>query len=269
MRLYEFEGKILLQKCGIPVPKGSVATTVEEAGKAASAIGYPVAIKSQLLRGGRGKAGAIRFLDDEDALSREAFSLLSMEIDGEKVDRLLVEEKISKAREFYAGITLDPEKLQPLLMISAEGGMDIEEVAQQYPDKLFTKPLHPLEAPSLAQLIDLVLQTGLRGEGVLQVANVLLKLVHAYFQFEAITAEINPLIFSREGRGLFAADAKFEIDDSALGRVKEIGAFTRSGRGQIPLSGRPEKRISPTCGCLAAISASSPAARDWGWRPWI
>ena len=104
---------------------------------------------------------------------------------------------------------------------------------------------------------------------MLQVANVLLKLVHAYFQFEAITAEINPLIFSREGRGLFAADAKSEIDDSALGRVKEIGAFTRSEKGTDPLEREAQKRISPTCGCLAAISASSPAARDWGWRPWI
>jgi len=231
MRLYEFEGKILLQKCGIPVPKGSVATTVEEAGKAASAIGYPVAIKSQLLRGGRGKAGAIHFPEDAEALVDKAGQLFSSEIGGEKIEKLLVEEKIVIDREFYAGITLDPEELQPLLMISAEGGMDIEEVARQYPDKLFTKPLHPLEAPSLAQLIDLVLQTGLRGEEMLQVANVLLKLVRAFFQFEAITAEINPLIFSREGRGLFAADAKFEIDDSALGRVKEIGVFTRSEKG--------------------------------------
>jgi succinyl-CoA synthetase beta subunit len=240
MRLYEFEGKILLQKCGILVPNGSVVTETDEAKRVAASIGYPVVVKGQLLRGGRGKVGVIRFSDDENTLSREASSLLSLEVDGEKVDRLLIEEKIPKAREFYAGITLNPEELQPLLMISTEGGMDIEEVARQYLDRLFTKPLHPLEAPSLAQLIDLVLRTGLRGEEMLQIANVLLKLVHAYFQFEAITAEINPLIFS-QGRGLFAADAKFEIDDSALGRVKEIGAFTRSEKGLDPLEREARK----------------------------
>ncbi len=228
MRLYEFEGKILLQKSGIPVPKGSVATTIEEAGKAASAIGYPVAVKSQLLRGGRGKAGAIQFPEDAEALTRAAGQLLSSEIGGEKIEKLLVEEKLVIGREFYAGITLDPKELQPLLMISTEGGMDIEEVARQHPDRLARRLLHPLETPSLAQMIDLVLRTGIQGERMLQLADILLKLVQAYFRFEAITAEINPLILSREGQGLFAADAKFEIDDSALGRVKEIGAFTRS-----------------------------------------
>ena len=227
MKLYEFEGKILFQKAGIPVPKGTVVTTIEEAKRAASNLGYPVVIKGQLLRGGRGKAGVIRFADDEDTLSKITFGLLSMEIDGEKIDRLLIEEKIPKAREFYAGITLDPKELRPLLMISTEGGMDIEEVAERHPDRLFTKPLRPLETPSLAQLIDLVHWAGLRGEEMLQIANVILKLVQAYFRFEAITVEINPLMIS-EGQGVFAADAKFEIDDSALGRVKDIGSFVRS-----------------------------------------
>jgi len=226
MKLYEFEGKILLQEAGIRVPKGSSVASAEEAKKVASSLGYPVVVKGQLLRGGRGKAGAIRFADDEATLSKATLSLLSMEIDGEKIDRLLIEEKIEKAREFYVGITLDPKKLQPLLMISTEGGMDIEEVADQHPDRLFTKPLPPLETPSPAQLADLVLCTGLRGEEMSQVVDVILKLVQAYFRFEAITLEINPLMIS-EGQGVFAADAKFEIDDSALGRVKEVERFSR------------------------------------------
>jgi succinyl-CoA synthetase beta subunit len=226
VRLYEFEGKTLFQKAGIPVPRGAVVTTVEEARKAASTIGYPVVIKAQLLRGRRGKAGLIRFADDEDALSKTASDLLSMGIEGKAIDRILIEEKIVKAREVYVGITLDPKELQPLLMISTEGGMDIGEVAERHPETLFTELLNPLERPSLARMIDFGLQTGLRGEELLQVTNVALKLVNVYFCFEMITAEINPLMISKD-RGALAVDAKVEIDDSGLGRIKESETFIR------------------------------------------
>ena len=226
MKLYEFEGKTLFQKAGIPVPRGAVVTTVEEARKAASMIGCPVVIKAQLLRGRRGKAGLIRFADDEDALSKTASDLLSMEIEGEVIDRILIEEKIVKAREVYVGIALDPEELQPLLMISTEGGMDIEEVAERHPETLFTELLNPLERPSLARMIDFGLQTGLQGEELLQVTNVALKLVNVYFCFETITVEINPLMISKD-RGPLAVDAKVEIDDSGLGRIKESETFIR------------------------------------------
>lgn len=235
MRLYEFEGKILFQRSGIPVPKGSVVTTIEEAKKVASTIGYPVVIKSQILRGGRGKAGGIKFAEHEEVLTREVNHLFSSDMGGERIEKLLIEERIPIIREFYAGITLDPRELQPLLMVSTEGGMDIEEGAPQYLERLFTQLLHPLETPSLAQMIELVIQTGLQGEEMLQVANILLNLVQAYFRYEAITAEINPLILSGEGRGAFAADARFEIDDSALKRIKEAEMFVRNEAVMDPL----------------------------------
>lgn len=241
MKLYEFEGKLLLQKVGIPVPKGGVAATIEEAKSVAATIGYPVVIKSQVLRGGRGKAGGIKFVEDEDGLVREAGRLFSSERRGERVERLLIEEKKPIARELYAGITLDPKELQPVLMISTEGGMDIEEVSERHPERLLTRPLHPLETPTFAQMIDLVLGTGLRAEELLQEASVLLRLVQAYFRFEAVTAEINPLILCPRGQGLFAGDAKFEIDDSALARVREIGTFTRSEAGADPLETEARK----------------------------
>jgi succinyl-CoA synthetase beta subunit len=149
-----------------------------------------------------------------------------MGIEGEAIDRILIEEKIVKAREVYVGITLDPKELQPLLMISTEGGMDIEEVAERHPETLFTELLNPLERPSLARMIDFGLQTGLRGEELLQVTNVALKLVNVYFCFEMITAEINPLMISKD-RGALAVDAKVEIDDSGLGRIKESETFIR------------------------------------------
>jgi succinyl-CoA synthetase beta subunit len=234
MKLYEFEGKILLKESGIPVPRGGVVTTVEEARRVASTIGYPVAIKSQTLGGGRGKSGGIRFAGHEEALTREAGQLFSSGMDGEKIERLLIEEKISVAGEFYAGITLDPQQLQPLLMISPEGGMAIEEGAGQHPDRLFKRPLHPLETPSLAQMTDLAIRTGLQGEQLFRFADILLNLVQAYFRYEAITVEINPLILS-EGRGLFAADAKFELDDSALKRTKVVEMFVRKEEEMGPL----------------------------------
>lgn len=228
MKLFEFEGKILLQKVGIPVPKGKVVSTVEEAKETALMIGYPVAVKGQLLRGGRSRAGVIRFVDHEEALIRETDTVFNFEVGGEKIEKILIEEKIPVRREFYAGITLDPARLFPLLMISTEGGVEIEEVAERSPDRLFTRLLHPLETPRLAQMIDLALEAGLRADEMMQVANILLKLVEAYFRFEAITAEINPLLVSE--RGLYAGDAKFEVDDSALGRVKEVESFSRPER---------------------------------------
>ncbi len=111
-------------------------------------------------------------------------------------------------------------------MISTEGGMDIEEVAERHPETLFTELLNPLERPSLARMIDFGLQTGLRGEELLQVTNVALKLVNVYFCFETITVEINPLMISKD-RGALAVDAKVEIDDSGLGRIKESETFIR------------------------------------------
>lgn len=241
MRLYEFEGKILLQKSGIPVPKGIVVTTIKEGTEAASTIGYPVAIKSQILKGGRGKGGGIKFAEDEAGLIREAGDLFSLKIGDEKIDRLLIEEKIPIEREWYAGITLDPQHLQPFLMVSTEGGMDIEEVAQKSPDKLFTRLLHPLEPPNLDQMMDLVLQIRLHGEERFQVANVILKLVQAYFRYEALSAEINPLVLCKGGRRVIAADAKFEIDDSALNRVKEIKTFVRREDGMDSLEREAQK----------------------------
>ncbi len=229
MKLYEFEGKILLDRVGISVPRGAVVRTVEEAIRAGSEIGYPVVLKSQVLRGGRGKAGAIRFADNEADLVRESSTLFSLTIQDEKVNTLLLEKKIAGTSEFYAGITLDPRALHPVLIICKEGGMDIEDLSQHYPGSLLTKKINPLEKPTLEELIDWVSQAGFQGELISAISTVLMKLVNAYFRFEAITAEVNPLILS-EGHQLYAGDAKFEIDDSALGRLKEAEFFIRDKR---------------------------------------
>jgi len=229
MKLYEYEGKVLLAGAGIQVPKGDVVADSTEAVSVASALGYPVVLKSQVFRGGRGKAGGIRFAVDEDALVREAEALLALSIGGERVEKLLIEERLTVARELYAGITLDPLTLLPQLMISPSGGMDIETVAHSAPEKLHRLPLDPLDLPGLPQVVDLVHMGGLQGEERFGVAGAVQNLIGAYFRYEAITVEINPLVIDAQGRVL-AADAKLEIDDSALGRVKEAAAFVRTER---------------------------------------
>ena len=212
---------------GIPTPRGAVATSIEEAVDAAEAIGYPVAVKCQLLRGGRGKTGGILFAENKQELCSSVAALFHHSLSGDKVDRLLIEERIEIAKEYYAGITFDPHTSTPLLMVSTQGGVDIEEIAVQRPEKLAQMHLDPLKTYRLHHVVNLVLQTGLQGTEMLKLAALLLQLVISYFKFQAITAEINPVIVDSQGR-LFAADAKFEIDDSGLFRVPEARAFERT-----------------------------------------
>jgi len=226
MKLYEFEGKILFEKTGIPTPKGYIAVDIVEALKAAERIGYPMVVKSQLLRGGRGKAGGIKFAATPDELTRRVREILGMQIGSEKVDKLLIEEQLEVAREFYLGITFDPQTAMPLMMVSAHGGMDIEAVAKETPDEIFQKQLDPLQTYRLHHMLAMVQKIRLNQAALVKVAEILLKLVNCYFKYDAITAEINPLIIDKKGQ-VWAADAKMEIDDSALFRQSRIQNFER------------------------------------------
>jgi len=234
MKLYEFEGKSLFRKMDIPTPRGYVARDLEEAKNSANKSGYPVAVKSQVLGGGRGKAGGIKFIENEEELIHCANEMFGMPCVDGKVEKLLIEEKLSIAHEIYVGITLDPQSSLPLLMISTQGGMDIEEVAQTFPHKVFRKPLDPIKPQRLYHMMEIVLKTGLRGKEMVQVSKILLNLVNCYFKYEAITAEINPLIIDLEGKA-FAADSKVEIDDSALFRMREVSSFERNTEALDPL----------------------------------
>jgi succinyl-CoA synthetase beta subunit len=230
MRLYEYEGKLLLRKRGIPTPKGAIAATLDEAKQVADGIGYPVAVKGQILRGGRGKAGAIRFAANPRELMDAADQLLKATYFGESPEKLLIEERLCVDREFYAAITLDPAASLPVLMISAEGGMEIEEIASNSPDAFFKKDLSPLRSVKIHHLLDFVKKTGLNGPPLVQFAASIMRLAELYVEDDAITAEVNPFIWTADGR-LLACDAKIEIDDSALFRVKEARAFQRKHEG--------------------------------------
>jgi succinyl-CoA synthetase beta subunit len=157
-----------------------------------------------------------------------------MQIGTEKIDRLLIEKQMSIAQEIYLGISFDPQTAMPLLLVSTHGGVDIESVAKQRPHELIKKQLDPLETPTLQHMSAMALQIGLTGKTLVQVSEILLKLINCYFSHEAITAEINPLIIDRQGKA-WAADAKVEIDDSALFRLKAVENFKRKQEIGDPL----------------------------------
>ena len=213
MKLYEYEGKRLFRNMGIQTPEGEPVKTAEEACATAGRIGYPVVVKAQLLRGGRGKAGVVRFAENDAEALAIARELLAMKVGEEKIGTLLVEKKLTIDRELYAGITFDHATRGPVLLFSCLGGVDIESSAGD----LRQIGLDPFHAPQLHEILDLCKSAGLGGAPLRPVAEIIRKLVAGYFQYDALTAEINPLIVDASGR-VYAADSKLELDDSAAYR---------------------------------------------------
>ncbi|MFZ5652501.1 MAG: ATP-grasp domain-containing protein [Bacillota bacterium] len=219
MKLYEYEGKKLFRHYGIPTPRGCMVTCPEGAAEAHGAVGLPAVVKSQVLSGGRGKAGGIRFAGTPEELKETIASLLSGRICGEKVDRLLVEEKIEIKKEFYLGITIDPAKGLPVIIASDHGGMDVEYAAQ-HTGGIHKYYIDPLDQPGLIKLIDFLRKTGMDSQVLWSTAEILVKLVRLFFDYDALTVEINPLIMDNRGN-LIAGDSKVVIDDSSLFRLSE------------------------------------------------
>ncbi len=223
MNLHEFQSKDLFRNAGIPVPPGDVATTVEEALTSAERFGYPVVVKAQVLIGGRGKAGGVKVVRSPDELSREAGRILGMNLRGLKVSRVLITPSADIAREYYAGIVLDRRSEMPLLMVSPEGGIDIEEVARQRPERLLKIPIDlrgmpPYRARAAARLLD-------KDPAVQKkIVPILLRLVRVYREQDASLAEINPLVVTKAG-DVLALDAKVVIDDAALDRHPDLAAL--------------------------------------------
>jgi succinyl-CoA synthetase beta subunit len=145
MKLHEFTAKGIFKDFGIPIPQSKVGETPEEAEKAARELGKPVAVKSQVLVGGRGKAGGIKFAETPEEAGKVAASLMGMDIKGEKVEKILIEEKIEIKSEFYLSIAVDRSARKALIMASSSGGVDIEEVARKTPEKIYKYHVDPLE----------------------------------------------------------------------------------------------------------------------------
>lgn len=243
MKLYEFEGKELLKQNGIPVPRGLVACTPEQAAIAAASLGDAVVVKAQVLAGGRGKAGLIRLAPDRRQAEAVAADILEATLGGQRVESVLVEEKLDIARELYVSITVDRLVGCPLILASSEGGVEIEEVAKVRPEAVVRfhvdvlKGLRPYEAVQVAKLM------GLKGDELSSFARFLLTLYSAYKKMDAHLLEVNPLVVTTSG-ALYAADAKVITDDDALFRQPYLQARPpEPGLTELEMEGR-EKRIS-------------------------
>jgi len=224
MDLFEYQGKQYFARFGIPVSPGGVAATADEAVAQAERLGYPVVVKAQVLIGGRGKAGGIKLASDPDEVRLHAGNILGMDIRGHVVRRLWVERASDIAQEYYASFTLDRSAKLHLGMLSAQGGVDIEQVAAQAPEaiaRLHIDPVGGLSAPACrAWVDDAGLDPGAR-EGVVEL---LLKLWRCYTEGDADLVEVNPLILTAEGQ-VHALDAKVTLDESAAFRHPEWDEF--------------------------------------------
>jgi len=232
VKIHEYQGKEILKKFNVPVPRGQVAFSVDEAVRAAEALGGPVwVVKAQIHAGGRGKGGGVKLARSLDEVRSIAQAMLGMQLvthqtgpEGQKVRRLWIEEGADIKKEFYAGIVIDRNTQTPCLMVSSEGGMDIEEVAAKTPEKIHKVWIDPVAGLSQAQATDAARTIGIPDASLAQAAQVLQGLFKAFWETDASLLEINPLIL--EGKGaLKALDAKFNFDSNALFRHPDIVAL--------------------------------------------
>jgi succinyl-CoA synthetase beta subunit len=224
MDLFEYQGKQYFARFGIPVSRGGVADTVEEAVTQADAAGYPVVVKAQVQVGGRGKAGGIKLAADAGEVREHAGNILGMDIKGHVVRRLWVEHASDIAKEYYASFTLDRSAKKYLAMVSAKGGVDIEAVAEEDPEAIARMHINPAVGFTASDAAALVREAGLDAEAHDGAVDVLQKLYRCYVEGDADLTEINPLILTPEGK-VHALDAKVTLDDNAAFRHPEWDEF--------------------------------------------
>ena len=222
MDLYEYQGKQLFARFGIPVSDGRLATTPEEARAAAEEIGGPVVVKAQVLTGGRGKAGGVKLAKDPAEAEATARDILGLDINGHVVRKIWIEQASDIAKEYYLSITFDRGTKQPLFMLTTEGGVEIEQVAEENPDALARLHVDPLEGFQPYQARRLIYGAGIEDPGEQkQLLGIIEKLYECFVESDAMLTEINPLIVTPDGE-VRALDSKFTVDDSALFRHPDI-----------------------------------------------
>jgi succinyl-CoA synthetase beta subunit len=265
MNLHEYQAKDLFRVAGIPVQPQEVADGVERAVTAAARIGYPVVIKAQVHSGGRGKAGGVKLAKDAKQAREHAGAILGMDIKGHRVRKVLIAPAAEIEREYYAGVVLDRGRRCPVLMVSAEGGVDIEEVARTSPEKIFTVPLPDVNLPAFrAREVAFAMER--QSPIATSIAGILVKLVRLYRERDASLVEINPLAVTAAG-DIVALDAKLVADDSGLFRQPEIDALR-----DVEEEGEEENRarendlsyigLSGTIGCLVNGAGLAMATMD-------
>lgn len=236
MRLYEFVAKGVFRDYGIPIPEGFVVSDVEDLESIKDRLNFPVVIKAQVLAGGRGRAGGVRFAEDIDEARKTVEEMLGSEIKGNKVRKVLIEEKLKVEKEYYVGFTIDRSVRSPILIASESGGMDIEDVARSTPEKIvkthidITRGLHPHKTILMMKRI------GLSGKLMLSASDVVQRLYRIFRDKDAELTEINPLALT--DKGFIALDARLNIDENALYRHPEFDEYKNEERGPLEIRAR-------------------------------
>ncbi|MCQ3972812.1 MAG: ADP-forming succinate--CoA ligase subunit beta [Anaerolineae bacterium] len=221
MKLHEYQSKRIFAKYGVPIPNGDVATTPAEAHEIAKRLGGPVVIKSQVLVGGRGKAGGIKVAKDAKQAEELARQILGMTIKDIPVEKVLVDEAADIKEEIYLGIVIDLAQRTPVIIASAAGGVEIEEVAKTNPEAIIRLPVDLERGLLDYQARDLAFELGLRRDFIGQFVQIVKGLYQAFVDTDASLAEINPLVVTGQER-LLGVDGKIVLDDNALFRHPEL-----------------------------------------------
>ena len=251
MKIHEFQAKSILSRAGVPVPAGEVCETAGQARVAAeklSEAGRPLVVKAQIHAGGRGKGGGIKLVRSAGEAEKAAGEMIGSTLvtpqtgpEGRTVGRVLVEQGLDIQRELYAGIAFDRASAMDVMMVSTEGGVEIEEVAKNTPEKIHKEYIDPVTGIQPYQARGLAYRLGLAGDLAREAGKVFQALYTAYTANEASLAEINPLVITAQGR-VIALDAKMNFDDNALFRHKDIAAM------RDPLEEDPLEREANECG---------------------
>jgi succinyl-CoA synthetase beta subunit len=273
MKIHEYQGKQLLAKYGVTVPRGVMVESVDQVGAAVEQLGLPVVVKAQIHAGGRGKGGGVKLARTAEEAVEIAGKILGMNLvthqtgpEGREVRKLLIEEGLKIKQEFYLGIVMDRAISRLVFMASAAGGMDIEEVAAHEPEKILKEAIDPAVGLQAFQARKLAFGIGLPKESVNKAVKFMTALYRAYVELDASLAEINPFLLTEDGE-LYALDAKLNFDDNAIFRHKDY-AELRDLNEEEPLEIEASKhdlnyiKLDGTIGCMVNGAGLAMATMD-------
>ena len=273
MKLHEFQAKEILSKYGVPIPKGTIARTPSQAAAAAFEMGGTVVVKAQVHAGGRGKSGGIRVVSSPGSAEQAASEMLGTNLvtfqtgpNGVPVESVLIEEGLEIEKELYLGMVIDGATKGVVAIASAEGGMDIEEVAENTPEKIIQVPIDPVLGLQPFHGRKIAYSLGLQQGQIREAASLMQNLYQAFVSTDASLAEINPLVLTKDGH-LLAADAKLNIDDDAIFRHKDIQAmFDHSQEDSLEVEAREYDinyvKLDGNIGCIVNGAGLAMATMD-------
>jgi len=266
MKIHEYQAKEIFKRFGIPVPDGKVATTPEEAEKIANELGAPLVVKAQVHVGGRGKAGGVKLVKTPGEAKEAASKILGLDIKGLTVKKVLITKAIDIKDEAYIGYIVDRRSKKPLVMVSAAGGIDIEEVARETPEKIHKFVIDPFYGLLPHQAMELALKLYNDIKLVRKAADVILKLYKAFISVDASLSEINPFVVTPDGE-IWAVDAKINIDDNALVRhpdIEEMRDVTEAEKKELDAKskGLSYIKLDGNIGCVVNGAGLAMATMD-------